>query len=109
MDKSIRRGQTYEDTFITDDVLADTVQLIVSEEDGTVIINETANFAIVDGKNTALLSTNDTDHPVGDYKYMYWITDTEGNRYPIPDANDCEGDCELPKFTICEALEAGVS
>lgn len=109
MDKSIRRGQTYEETIIADDETAEEIQLLVSDDEGTILINETATFADVDGKRTATITTNDTDHEVGVYKYMFWITYDGGLRLPLPNVDDCEGDCALPKFTICESITTEVS
>lgn len=109
MNKSIRQGETYIDTIISDDASAETVELVVSDSDGNVIIDETASFSEVDGKTTAVIQTDDTFHPVGDYEYMYIITYSDGVIKHLPDASECGDDCALPTLTICKSLSAEVS
>lgn len=109
-DLSIRRGETLAFTVQADDLTATTLQFIVSETDGTVLINETENFATVDGDRVASIQTDDTDHEEGDYEFMFVITYSDGVIQKFPQPEDCEDDdCELPVLSICKALDAGLS
>lgn len=109
MDISIRQGETLELNITADDLTADTVELIVADTEGSVIINETANFDTVDNKRIATISTLDTDHPVAEYEYMLTIVYEDGYIEKLPDVSDCEGDCSLPKLNICKSLEVAIS
>lgn len=109
MDKSIRKGQTYEETIYADDESAEEVQLLVSDDEDNIIINETASFTDVDGKRVATITTNDTNHDTGEYKYMFWITYEGDVKIPLPNTDDCGDNCDLPKFTICESISQEVS
>jgi len=105
MNISIRRGETLELGITADDLTAQTVQMIVEDDDG-IIINETENFTTVDGKRVAVIETNNTNHDLGEYEYMLTIVYADGTIEKLPDVTDCE-ECELPTLTICKSL--GVS
>lgn len=108
MDLSIRQGETLSLTITVDDSTADTLRFLAENDDGD-SIDETVNFADVDGVRTAVVETNDTNIPTGDYEYMLTITYDGGIVEKLPDS-DCESDdCTLPTLTICEALDVGVS
>lgn len=109
MDIKIRQGETLEITFTADDDTADTIQLIAKNDDQGEIINETANFSTIEGKRIATITTNDTVHPVDDYEYMLVIEYNDGFIEKLPDAADCEDDCDLPTLSICEAIDLEVS
>lgn len=42
---------------------------------------------------------------VGVYDYMLYVNYATGLPVAFPDPNDCDGDCDLPTITICEAIE----
>lgn len=103
-DISIRQGETLSLSVTNDDLTADTLQLVVSDSNDDIVINETANFTTVEGVRGAEISTDDTDLTVGDYSYMLIVTYSDGVVEKLPDPDDCEGDCELPTLTICKAI-----
>lgn len=105
MNISIRQGETLELDFTIDDLTAETVRLIVENDDG-IIINEVANFSTVSGKRVASISTTNTNHDLGEYEYMLSVTYSDGVVEKLPDVAGCE-DCDLPTLTICKSL--GVS
>lgn len=107
MDINIRQGETLEIAVTVDDLTADTVELIVTDPNDVIIIDETENFATVDGKRVATITSNDTNYPVAEYEYMLVITYSDGFIQKLPDG-DCE-DCGLPVINICKSLGAGIS
>lgn len=108
MDLSIRQGETLEISFTVDDLTAETIQLLVANADGDIVINETENFSTVDGKRVATISTNDTNLTPGNYEYMLVVEYTGGIISKLPDVSECE-ECSLPILKVCEALGIGVS
>lgn len=106
MNISIRQGETLELAITADDLTADTVQLIVESTDEGIIINETENFSTSGGKRVATISTNDTDHALGEYEYMLIVVYSDGTIEKLPDVAECV-ECDLPTLTICKSL--GVS
>lgn len=109
MDISIRAGETLEITVVADDDTAQTVEIIVADSEGSLIINETESFTTVDGKRVATISTSDTNYDVGEYEYMLKIVYADGYIEKLPDSNCDDEDCELPKLNICKSLDMGVS
>lgn len=109
MDISIRRGETLIMTVVADDATADTVNLMVADDEGNIIINETENFTTSEGVTSAEINTNDTDYPVGDYEYMLTVTYEDGTIEKLPDTSSCGDDCDLPLFKICESIMQQVS
>lgn len=103
MQISIRQGETLELTIVVDDDTAETVQILVSNEADAIILNETANFAIVEGKNTAVITTNDTNIAVGEHKYMLKVVYSDGAIEHLPNTLGCD-DCELPVFEVCASI-----
>lgn len=104
MDISIRQGETLILSTTNDDLTADTLQLIVTDPDNNVVINETANFTTTNGVRGAEIRTDDTDLAVGDYTYMLVVTYEDGTIEKLPDTSDCEDDCSLPTLKVCESL-----
>lgn len=96
----IRRGETLELTIKADDTTAVSVNLRAAK-DGIVHIDETETF--VDG--VATIRTNDTMLELGDYEYTLKVVYSDGFVEILPDAEGCDGDCELPVIRICESLE----
>lgn len=111
MDIKIRKGESVPLTLTSKDETAISVQFLASDSDDQIVINESASFSDVDGKRIAylVLSSDDTDLDVGEYKYMYVITYPDDIVRKLPDVSNCEGDCTLPTLTICESIEVGVS
>ena len=115
MDLSIRQGETLVISTTNDDITAQTVQLLVSDQDDQIVINETANFSTTNGVRGAeiVVDPADTDLPASDdthsYKYMLKVTYADGTVEMQPSVEDCDN-CTLPTLKICEALsEGGVS
>lgn len=104
MDIRIRQGETLQIPITADDDSAISVQFQVAQN-GTIYIDETELF--VDGEAT--ISTDDTNHPTGEYEYMLTITYSDGVIDKLPDSDSCEEGCELPKLIICESITTGVS
>jgi hypothetical protein len=108
-DLSIRQGETLEFNVQNDDLSAETIVLTVRNDDEGIVIQETATFSTVDGKRVAVITTNDTVIPLGDYEYMFKVTYSDGSIDKMPDT-DCDAeDCSFPTITICEALDLEVS
>lgn len=106
----IRQGETLTLNIESDDATATDVRLVVKKANENAIIDETANFSVVDGKTVAVIETSDTNHAVDTYEYMLTINYSDGTIKKLPDASSCEeGDCDLPELTICEALDLEVS
>lgn len=113
MDFSIRQGETLVLSSTNNDLTAQTLQLIVENQDGTIVINQSADFTTtngvrgaeitVDAAVTYALPVTDSTHS---YKYMLKITYADGTVEIQPNVEDCE-DCDLPELKICESL--GVS
>lgn len=108
MDIKIRQGETLQIPVVSDDTSAASVQLQVAQN-GTVYINEIETFTVNDdGKAEATIRTDDTSLPTGDYEYMLTVIYQDGSIDKLPDPDECDGDCRLPKFIVCEG-EFGVS
>lgn len=113
MDISIRQGESLILSSTNDDLTAQTLQLIVENQAGNIVINKSANFTTTDGVRGAEIVVDPsvtyalpiTDDSVS-YKYMLKITYADGTVEIQPSVDDCE-DCDLPELKICEAL--GVS
>lgn len=43
--------------------------------------------------------------PVGEYTYMVYENYATGLPAAYPDPENCDGECDLPTITICEAIE----
>ena len=96
----IRRGETLELTFKADDATALTVQL-KAVKDGVVYFDETEPFV----DSIAVIRTNDTNVAVGEYPFTLKVVYEDGFIEILPDAEDCDGDCELPSIIVCESTE----
>lgn len=100
---SIRQGETLELTVECDDESAVSVRFLATQE-GVPYIDKTAQF--VDG--VATIRTDDTGHPLGDYKFTLTMLYSDGVVDILPDASDCGDNCDLPTLTICESNVAGI-
>lgn len=98
-DISIRRGETLELPIEADDESAVTVQFVATDEDGAVWIDETEPF--VDGE--ANIRTEETYIPLGVYDYTLTVVYSDGIIDILPDPDECDEECELPKFIVCKS------
>lgn len=106
----IRQGETLYLTIKSDDLTAETVNLLVKKEGEAAIIDELVSFATIDGERIAVIDTLDTNHDPDTYDYQLTIEYADGTIAKLPDAANCEaGDCDFPTVTICNALDIGVS
>lgn len=101
-DEYIREGETFEVTLTDTDVTADTVTITITNDIGH-ITQETASYSLVDDVPTATIQVTDPTLVEGEYEYMYTVTYTDGVVRKFPDISECDGDCNLPKFVVCEA------
>lgn len=103
-DEYIREGETFEVTLTDTDMDAQTATITVSDEDGAIIKQETSSYSTVDGKRVATLSF-EADFPIGVYFYMYTVNYTAPRNRKFPNTDKCkdDGECELPKFIVCDA------
>lgn len=101
----IRRGETFETSVQIEDSHALTAQFIVSKVGEPAVIDVTADFEVIDGVYTALISTPDTDIEEGTYKWMLTIEYDDGVIEKMPTPDCCDDECDLPDFIICETLE----
>ena len=108
MDISIRQGETLSLAVTIDDDSAQTLQLLVEDSDGNIVINESTSFATVDGVTSATIQTNNTDLDIGDYSYMFVVTYSDDVIEKLPNVAECD-DCDLPKLTICKSINPAVS
>lgn len=78
--------------------------LVKKTIDGVVEYTGTANFSS-QGIADLTISADDTDDLDAD-EYLYQVTVVYGDGAisKFPGAEDCEGECEFPKLTICEKL-----
>jgi hypothetical protein len=106
---TLRQGETLELSVTADDLTAITLQLLVADEDDSIVIDVTENFTTVDGKRIATIQTNDTNLPVGDYQYMLKLTYPDDVIEMLPDTASCDDDCSLPVLSICKSLSQEVS
>lgn len=68
----------------------------------------TKNVVVVSNVATLDLDSSDTLQPAGEYNWQINLIYSDGNVKKLPELDGCS-DCELPQFTICEALDEDVS
>lgn len=96
-DYRIQQGETLRLTVTVAEEGANTAELVAT--DGTSnVLTSLVNF---DGL-TADLSTTETVIPPGTYDYYVRITWDDDTVDILPDASDCEDECEFPKLIVCE-------
>lgn len=105
----IRQGETLTLNVTSEDESAETLRLVVKKEDESAIIDETASYVSDGGKWIASISTDDTNHALGEYLYMFTVTYSDGSIKKFPEADECDDGCDFPTLKICEALDLGVS
>lgn len=95
-DIQIQQGETIRQTVTVEETGAATAEFIAT--DGTNnLIEVTASFTDL----TADISTNDTVIPAGSYDYYIRITWDDDSVDILPNAQDCDGECEFPQLIIC--------
>lgn len=66
----------------------------------------TKSIAITDGNGVFNFSPAETSIPLGSYSYQINVVDSNGSVEKYPSPSGCsDGDCEFPKFVVCEALD----
>lgn len=101
-DEYVRDGETFEVTLTDTDLEASTAVMTVSDDTGIIIHQETGTYATVDGKRVATIAF-EADFPVDTYYYMYTVNYTLPRNRKFPNTDECKGECELPKFIVCDA------
>lgn len=97
----VRQNETFEVTITDTDLTADHVTMTIFSDSG-IVHQETASYSTVDGKRIATVSF-EADFSVGEYSYMYRIFYDGTRNLTLPDVDECDGDCDYPVFTVCEA------
>ena len=96
-DINLQQGETLRFTVTVEEEGAATAEFVAT--DGTInVLTSTAAFSGL----TADLSINDTAINPGSYDYYVRITWDDGTTDILPDASNCDGDCEFPQLVICE-------
>jgi len=101
---NVRQGETLNLGVTSDDTDAATATLYVGNVGETPLI--TATIELVDGVGGFSLTTEQTNIPVGTYKYQLNILHNDGQLEMYPDPEDC-GDDGLPNFIVSESLSEG--
>lgn len=92
-------GIKYEDS----DVTAETVDLIIRNEDDPFIVLKSA--AVADGVADLSLTPEDTEKlPIDSFKYMVRVNYSDGAVLKFPDAKNCKPE-NFPDFIVEEPLD----
>ena len=104
-DITIRQGSRL--TFTVQRADENAVSATFRFSNGDVTVEDTVAY---DSEGSAYFEfgTPDTDI-VGEYEYQVNENFSSGSPDIYPNMDDCDGDCELPKLTICESLPAETS
>lgn len=103
----IRYGESFNLSVSVDDELAQSVVFYVGKEGQEPLIVLTADIEIdKDGDAVAYVegTPEDTQIPLGVYKYQINLITTDGKIYKFPSDDYCEQH-GLPKFVVVEALD----
>lgn len=98
----VRYGASVELTVEIDDNTAVSASIYVGKEGEVYEITKSGFF--VDGVADITLEPNETEIPIGDYKYQINVTYTDGKIDKYPEKN-CLGEVDLPYFIVLEALD----
>ena len=96
-----RYGAIVDLSITIDDELATDATLYVGLEGETPLITKTATFTELAADLS--LAPEDTEVPLGTYKYQINVVYSDGRLDKYPDADTCEDG--LPEFVILEALD----
>lgn len=100
----IRYGASYDFTIETDDLTSETATFLVGKEGEAPLITSSATFT--DGIAEISVTPEETQIPLGEYKYQINVETSDGKVYKYPDIDDCETeDSGLPIFIVLEALD----
>ena len=99
-DIKIRQGSRF--TFIVQREDENAVSATFIFSDGTIIHSKTVAYD-VNGNAYFEIGSPDTD-VVGVYEYQVNENFASGSPDIYPNIDGCDGDCDLPKLTICESL-----
>lgn len=97
---NVRYGSSVELTTNSDDTAAQTATLYVGIAGQLPIITKTALFAA--GIADVSLLPEDTEVPIGSYKYQIDVAYTDGRLKKFPEPINC--DSNLPDFIVYESL-----
>ena len=96
-DIKLQQGETLRLTITVEEAGAATADFVATDGIADVITSTVA----FDGL-TADVSTNATAINPGTYDYYVRITWDDSTIDILPNATDCDGDCEFPQLIICE-------
>lgn len=102
---SIRYGEDVTLGLDSGDITAVSANIYIGKPGEQYVISQ--NTPLVNGVGTFIITSTQTQVPLGTYYYQINITDSNGytEKYPSPSAGcyDCED--EFPQFIISEALD----
>lgn len=100
-DYIVWKGSRFDFQVTTDEEDAVSITLALKDADDN---NFEFTEPVVDG--VADFQDSDvTDLAAAEYEYQIYENYATGNPTIFPDTDKCEGECELPTITICEAIE----
>lgn len=101
----IRYGETVTLPLDAGDTTATTATIYIGKPGEAYTLTKTISLTL--GKGTFIFTANDTKVPLDTYYYQINVTDANGyiEKYPSPEENCSDGNCEFPKFIVCEALD----
>jgi len=105
----IRQGETLSIDIKSDDDTAQTARLVARKGTETPVIDETVSFGAVGDDWIASFSIDTVAIVPDDYSYMITIVYEDDSIKKLPEADECESECDLPILTVCTALDLGVS
>lgn len=100
----IRYGASLIQSVTIDNETAVSATFYVGKEGETPVITKVGNFELVENVMTAnlTLEPEDTEIPLGEYKYQIDVLYEDGNISKFPAPTDCYSD--LPDFEVYESL-----
>lgn len=79
--------------------------IIIGKKDEEPVLTKTVT--VVDGIANLSLESDETEIEPDTYQYQINLISSDGNVLKTPEVN-CDGDCELPQFEVCYALDEPV-